>query len=65
MATSGESVTRHTVDTYCTRSVEHFGFEDLTCNWEGAVDVYVDDDDSAVFTCGNGHDNRVTWSGLH
>jgi hypothetical protein len=64
MATSGEAVVRYTVDTYCTQGVNLFGFEDLTCNWEGAVDVYVDSDDSAVFTCGDGHVNRTTWREL-
>ena len=63
MATSGENVTRHTVSTYCTAAVDLFGF-DLTCNWEGDVDVYVDSDNSAVFTCGNGHVNETTWDAI-
>ena len=64
MATSGEAVTRHTVITYCTAGVDLFGFEDLTCNWSGDVDVYVDSDNSAVFTCGNGHVNETTWDAI-
>ena len=63
MPTSGENVTRHTVNTFCTEPVDPFGF-DLTCNWSGDVDVYVDSDSSAVFTCGNGHQNETTWDEL-
>jgi hypothetical protein len=61
MATSGEAVVRYTVNTYCTRPVTLLSFGDLTCNWEGDCDVYVDSDNSAVFVCGNGHTNETTW----
>ena len=64
MATSGEAVTRNTVNTYCTTGVDLFGFEDLTCNWSGDVDVYVDSDNKAHFTCDNGHRNETTWEDL-
>lgn len=63
MATSGEAVVRYTVNTYCAQAEPLFGF-DLTCPWEGDVDVYVDSDNSAVFTCGNGHQNETTWDEL-
>ena len=63
MATSGEAVTRHTLNTYCTEPVTLMGF-DLACNWSGDVDVYVDSDNSAVFTCGNGHVNETTWDAI-
>jgi len=65
MATSGEAVVRYTVNTYCTRPHEYFGSFDLTCEWDGDVDVYVDSDNTAVFTCGNGHVNETTWDGLN
>ena len=63
MATSGENVTRYTIDTYCTEPVTLLGF-DLDCNWAGEVDVYVDSDNSAVFVCGNGHTNNTTWDAI-
>ena len=65
MATSGEAVMRYTFDDLtCFQPMRLFGFEDLTCHWEGTVDVYVDEDDSAVYTCGNGHENQTTWGEL-
>ena len=61
MATSGENVTRYTVNTYCAHPFDAFGFDHLTCDWDGDVDVYVDSDNTAVFVCGNGHTNNTTW----
>ncbi|TFD80685.1 hypothetical protein E3T54_02785 [Cryobacterium sp. Sr8] len=64
MSTSGEAVRRYTVNTYCTAPFTPFGFDDLTCNWDGDVDVYADSDGTAVFTCGNGHNNETTMGDL-
>ena len=61
MATSGTAVVRYTVDTFCTEPMFHF---DIACPWMGEVDVYVDSDNSAVFTCGNGHVNNTTWDAI-
>lgn len=50
MPTSGEAVTEHVLNVTC-----------HVCGWDGAVDASVDEDDSVLFTCPNGHDTHTTW----
>jgi hypothetical protein len=64
MATSGENVVRYTVNTVCSVEINFFQQFPKPCNWDGDVDVYVDSDNSAVFTCGNGHVNETTWDAI-
>ena len=64
MATSGENVRPYEVYTYCTLPLNE-SENDLACSWEGLALIEADSDNSAVFTCGNGHVNETTWDGLN
>ena len=66
MATSGENVGVTIVDTFCTNpSVNYWKRFDKPCNFSVEVDVSVDSDGSAIWTCPYcAQVNTTTWDAI-